>query len=83
MIQFGLPIIGTDAHGMKEIFSKNQDYMINLIEQNNKIEISEEQLSQIIIDKLSRSTPMDNILELQEYYSIDNMKTKMLKLYSI
>lgn len=83
MIQLGLPIIGTDAHGMKEIFSKNQDYMINLIEQNNKIEISEEQLSQIIIDKLSRSTPMDNILELQEYYSIDNMKTKMLKLYSI
>ena len=49
MMMYGIPLIGTDSTGLKEMLGDNQKYMMKIFEEANNVSLSVENLAHTLV----------------------------------
>ena len=85
MMMYGIPLIGTDSTGLKEMLGDNQKYMMKIFEEANNVSLSVENLAHTLVQLLTESFPRkagkNGRLIFEHKFSLSVMKDKMLAFY--
>jgi len=86
MMSFGLPFIGTDSTGLKEMFEKIPEHMVCIDENSFSEESFEKELAnkiEMLLINEKKRIELSSILlnKFHQYYTIDCMKTSYKKMF--